>query len=100
MEIKVKIYLVEHRRSRSKPHCKIVVGRDQTESCSQGEGKGVKRALVCPRRYRSASRPVDSRTAAAASLGSFALSTAAGARILYLKGGIGVHGAGTNVPTN
>jgi len=55
--------------------------------------EGGERALVCPRRYISGSRLVDSRTAAAASLGSFALSTAAGAKILYLQGVVGVHGA-------
>ncbi|KAI4481717.1 hypothetical protein M0804_009238 [Polistes exclamans] len=50
-------------------------------------GLGDKRALVCPRRYWSGSSAVLSKIAAAAFFGSPAtLSTAAGARILYLKG--------------
>ena len=53
----------------------------------RGQNRERKRALVCPRRYWSGSRPVASKTASAAFFGSEAtLSTAAGARILYLKG--------------
>lgn len=87
------VSIVKHRWSHSKPHCEIIVGWGQIESWGKGE-KGIKRALVCPRRYVSASRPVESRIAAAASLGSFALSTAAGARILYLKGYRDTRGGG------
>jgi len=82
-DIKTRVSIVEYRWSSSKPR-EIIVGRSQTEGCDQGE----------PRRYISGSRPVESRTAAAASLGSFALSTAAGARILYLKGYRGTRGGG------
>lgn len=43
-EINAKVSIVEHRRSRSKPRYVVIVGRGQTESCSQG-GKGGKTCL-------------------------------------------------------